>query len=86
MPFDLDRIEQRIKFMRDNLKLLNDLTRLSEAEFLSDQRNFYAAAHALQISIEAMLDILLHIVVRLHVGAPSDDHETLEIARDKKLI
>lgn len=86
MIFDIDRIEERIAFIRKNVTLLDELGRRSEFDFLSDQRNFYTAAHALQISIEAMLDILLHMVVRMHLGAPADDHETLELAQEKGLI
>jgi uncharacterized protein YutE (UPF0331/DUF86 family) len=47
---------------------------------------FYAGVHALQVSIEAMLDILTHIVARLHLGAPTDDRTTLETARKHNLI
>ena len=86
MRLDLDKIEKRIQFIRRNLADLRELASLSESEFLSDKRNFHTAIRLLQISIEAMLDIFSHIVARLHLGAPSDDRETLEAVRDKWLV
>lgn len=86
MKLDLDRIETKIQFIKKNLSFLQGLTDYSESEFVKDMRNFYSAVHALQISIEAMLDVFTHIVARLHLGAPSNDHETLQVARDQGLI
>lgn len=56
---------------------------MDEIAFVNDRRSFYAAVHALQISIEAMLDIFAHIVARLHLVIPRNDRETLEALRDK---
>jgi uncharacterized protein YutE (UPF0331/DUF86 family) len=86
MKLDLKRIRPKIQFVQDNLSFLRELAAMSEAEFAADRRSYYAAVHALQISVEAMLDIFSHIVARLHLGAPTTDRETLEAALKKGLI
>lgn len=85
MKLDVKRIESKIQFIQDNLRLLNEIATCSEAEFVSDRIKFYAAVHALQISIEAMLDIWTHIIARLHLGVPTNDRETLEIVLANRL-
>lgn len=86
MKLDEKRIEVKVRFIKKNLAFLETLRYYSETEFMGDQRNFYSAVHALQVSIEAMLDIFTHIVARLHLGAPANDHETLQAVLDKGLI
>ncbi|MBI5651603.1 MAG: DUF86 domain-containing protein [Chloroflexi bacterium] len=86
MRIDEGRIAEKIRFIKDNLALVEQLGAYSESEFTSDKVKFYAGVHALQISIEAMLDILTHIVSRLHLGAPTDDRATLDTARKHDLI
>lgn len=86
MKLDLKRIEAKIQFIKDNLVLLQELSAHSESEFVADKVKFYAGIHALQISTEAMLDVFTHIVARLHLGAPTNDRETLEIMLQKGLI
>ncbi len=86
MRLDEKRIDLRIQFIKDNLVFLRELAARSEAEFEVDRVTFYAAVHALQISIEAMLDIFSHISARLHLGVPANDKELLDAVLDKKLI
>ena len=86
MRVDLKRIQSKAQFIQDNLVLLRAWSKLEEKDFVEDPRTFYAAVHALQISIEAMLDVLSHIVARLHLGAPTTDREMLEALLQKGLI
>jgi uncharacterized protein YutE (UPF0331/DUF86 family) len=86
MRLDLDRIQAKRQFIDDNLAFLRELAAMDESTFVSDRRSFYAAVHALQISIGAMLDVCAHIVARLHLGVPRNDRETLEALRDKGVI
>lgn len=86
MKLDLKRIEAKLQFIEDNLALIRQLAGYSEVEFVGDVRNVYTSIHALQISIEALLDIFSHIVARLHLGAPSNDREMLELLLQKRLI
>jgi len=86
MRLDEKQIEAKIAFIKQNLEFAEQLSRYSLAEFEQDRRNFYSAVHALQISIDAMLDVLSHIIARLHLGAPTNDRETLEIALKHRLI
>lgn len=85
MTLDIKRIETKIQFIEDNLSLLRELSASSESEFVSDRVKFFAAVHALQVSIEAMLDIFSHVIARRHLAVPANDRETLEIALKKGL-
>ncbi len=86
MRLDLKRIEAKLQFIEDNLALIRQLAGYSELEFVGDVRNVYTSIHALQISIEALLDIFSHVVARLHLGAPSNDREMLELLVKRHLI
>jgi len=86
MRFDLKRINEKIEFVEKNLARLRKLRDLSEKEFFADFRNTDAAGHELQVSIEAMLDILSHLVARMRLGSPTNDAELLELAREHGLI
>lgn len=86
MRLDEERISEKIRFIKDNLIFLEQLAQYPESEFVADKVKFYAAIHALQISIEAMLDVFTHIVARLQLGAPTDDRATLEAALKHSLI
>ncbi len=86
MRLDLKRIEAKIQYVEENLTLLRELASYSEADFVCDKVKFYAGVYALQVSTEAMLDTFSHIIARLHLGAPTSDRETLEIAFQKGLI
>lgn len=85
MDLDLQRVDTKIQFIKDNLALLQRLSAYAEADFVADKVKFYAAVHALQISIEAMLDVFSHVLARLHLGVPANDRATLEIALEKGL-
>jgi uncharacterized protein YutE (UPF0331/DUF86 family) len=83
---DPKRVKEKVEFIQKNLAKLQKLRRLSEEEFLGDFRNVDAAMHELQVSLEAMLDLLSHIIARLRLGAPTNDAETLDLAREHGLI
>lgn len=85
MEIDLQRVDTKIQFIKDNVALLQQLSAYSEADFAADKIKVYAAVHALQVSIEAMLDIFSHVLARRHLGVPANDRATLEIALEKKL-
>lgn len=75
-----------MQFIQTNLELLETLRAKTEAAFLGDPINIYAAEHAPQVSIEAVMDIFTHIVARGRLGAPVNDRDTLEIVYRKGLI
>ncbi len=85
MELNLEKIQAKVQFVKDNLSLLRELAGYSEVEFVSDKIKFYAAVHALQVSIEALLDTFSHVISRQHLGAPRSDRETLEVALAKGL-
>ncbi|MDE3090827.1 MAG: DUF86 domain-containing protein, partial [Chloroflexota bacterium] len=75
----------KVQFVKENMALLRQLSACSESDFVADKVKFYAAVHALQVSVEAMLDTFSHALARLHLGVPTSDRATLELARDKGL-
>jgi len=67
-----ENIKLRLDKIEENLTFLKDLGKLNLAEFESDPRNSLAAQHALQISIEACLDIGNHILASRTVKRPDN--------------
>jgi uncharacterized protein YutE (UPF0331/DUF86 family) len=55
---NLQRTNEKISFVLSNLENLKTLRDIPENEFHSDFRNIESAKHLLQVSIEAMLDII----------------------------
>ncbi len=86
MDLDLKRIDAKVQFIMSNLELLQELSSSSESDFVADRVKFYAAVHALQISIEALLDVFTHVISRLHLGTPRNDRQVLDIALAKGLV
>ncbi len=67
-----DLIREKIKYIEQNLRKLQNLADLSGETF---RKKFYyveSAKHLLQVSIEAMLDISQHIIARQRYRAPKN--------------
>ncbi len=72
-------IMERISIIKNSLKRLRELSRLSEKEFKGDRDNFAVAEHHLHRSLEAVLDIGRHICSSENYGRPEDYSEIFEI-------
>jgi uncharacterized protein YutE (UPF0331/DUF86 family) len=86
MTVDKERLENKIQYIRNNLKKLSELKAISEAEFLADYRNYDSAKYNLQISIEAMVDIGNHIISRENLGIPKTNADTFRILAKENII
>jgi len=86
MRFDLKRVNEKTEFIEKNLAKMRILGDVAEKEFFADFRNVDSAAHELQVSVEAMLDVLSHLVARMRLGSPTNDAEVLNLAREHGLI
>ncbi|MEN6320251.1 MAG: DUF86 domain-containing protein [Syntrophaceae bacterium] len=65
-------IFDRLSRVREYVKLLKELGRLSSEEFVSDFKAVGSAERLLQISIEACLDIGNHIISRCGLERPRE--------------
>ncbi len=74
---DQDRINDKTTFILNNLYKLKFLKRLPKEEFNEDFRNVDSAKYALQVSIEAMIDIANHIIARNRLGRLEKSFEGL---------
>ena len=83
---DREALERKLASIGSNLMLLGHLAGMTDAEFDGDVRNRYTALHLLQVSIEAMLDCVEHVIARMRLGAPSDGREAWLLMRDHGLL
>ncbi|TDO94054.1 uncharacterized protein YutE (UPF0331/DUF86 family) [Halanaerobium saccharolyticum] len=81
-----DRIAEKIKFIKDNLKKLKELAELEKKDFLSDFRNYDTAKYNLQAAVEAMLDITAHIISREGYTSPNTSADSFRILADEGII
>lgn len=73
----LQKIRQKLDFLRKNLRTLKTFQQMSLEEFTNDPINCLAATRVLQISIEAIIDIANHIIAREGLGIPKTYQEAI---------
>lgn len=83
---DLEKIRQKLHFIRLQLKELDRLKAMDQDQFLEEPLYEAAATRMLQISIEAMLDLCSHVIARKGWGLPKTYVEVVEIAAKHGLI
>jgi len=76
---DKDMIFDRIDYIRQSLKRLEEFKELSKEEFLANDDYFAIAEHHLRRGIEAILDIGRHICVSDNLGQPQEYREIFAI-------
>jgi uncharacterized protein YutE (UPF0331/DUF86 family) len=86
MRTDQQKIRQKIHFMRENIKLLEQFKEMDQDQFTSDPITESAALRMLQVSIEAMLDICSHIIAREGWGLAKTYVEIVELTVKHGLI
>ena len=83
---DKQRIESLFSELNAYLKDINELSRLSEKEYLSNNKNIYSGRYLLQISIETCINIGNHIISRENLGIPKDYSDTFRIMQNNHII
>ncbi len=68
---DPDVIANRLAKIRENEQLLKKLQDVPFDDFVSDRIKHLAAEHALQVSIQAVVDICSYLVASLQAAMPS---------------
>ncbi len=86
MKVDEKRITEKIQFIRENVKKLEELSKIDKEKFLEDYRNYDTAKYNLQSTIEAMLDIANHIISRKELGNPETNAESFRLLAENNLI
>ena len=76
---DPDKIRQKVQFLRDALRQLEQIRERGEPEVVGDPILQAAAIRYLQVGIEAVLDTANHIIARGGLGLPKTYHEALEL-------
>lgn len=57
-----DTVRERLSLVRSNLAILRETSALPRGRFLADRKEQWAAAYALQITVQALLDAGAHIL------------------------
>jgi uncharacterized protein YutE (UPF0331/DUF86 family) len=75
-PLDRDIVRRKLGVIIENLKALEQICSMSEAEYLSDIYRRKATERLLQELIEAAIDINVHIITRTGQQIPDDYFES----------
>ncbi|CCJ33174.1 type VII toxin-antitoxin system HepT family RNase toxin [Caloramator australicus] len=86
LNIDYDKVRNKLLFIQENLKKLEELRNFTKEEFLNDFRNVDSAKYLLQTSIEAMLDIANHIIARNRWGKVESNRDSFEILHQNRII
>lgn len=86
MSVDKNRINQDLKFICENIKKLEILSRLGEEEFLKDFKNVDSTKYLLRSSIEAVLDLSNYAVVSNEWDMPENIEKTFKVLSEKNII
>lgn len=76
---DLETIKTRLDKLEEALRVLEKLRQIPYEDFAADPIKYLAAQHALQIAIEACLDIGQHLIAALGLERPASYKDTFLI-------
>ncbi len=83
---DKEKLRQKIQFIRDSVRHLEELRARGREAFLADHVLQAAAIRLLQVAIEAVVDAANHIIAREGLGLPKTYRESLEILVREKIL
>lgn len=78
MVADAEIVRDRASRIRRYVTDLRDLSAISEAAFLENRERQYAVLHALQLAIEASVEIATHLCAADNLGLPSTYAEAFD--------
>jgi uncharacterized protein YutE (UPF0331/DUF86 family) len=79
MVADAEVVRDREARIRRYIADLRDMAGISEAAFLGNRERQYAVLHALQLAIEASVEIATHICSADNLGIPSSYAEAFDL-------
>ena len=87
MTVDIERVMQKIAFIREQMDDIRTLTSAKKrSEILNDKHLVKGLKYSLQTAIEAMIDIAFHIAARKYNYAPEEARDAFRILRINGVI
>lgn len=86
MVADAEVVRNRESHIRRYVADLRDMARISESEFLENRERQYAVLHALQLAIEASVEIATHVCAADNLGIPSSYAEAFDLIEKAGII
>ncbi|HEV8348088.1 MAG TPA: DUF86 domain-containing protein [Vicinamibacterales bacterium] len=86
MVADVEVVRDRESRIREYLRDLRNFADIREAAFLENRERQYAVRHALQLAIEASVDIATHICAADNFGVPSSYAEAFDFIEKAGIV
>jgi uncharacterized protein YutE (UPF0331/DUF86 family) len=86
MVADREVVRSRCARIRRYVKDLGDLSQISLEDFKQNRERQYAVLHALQLAIEASIEIGTHICSADDIGVPASYAETFDLLEQVSII
>ena len=84
MPqFDQETMVKLVSELRKNVVRLQDLAKLSEADFLKDPDKIGSAKYHFIVAIESCIDMCNHVISRNGFRAPEDYGDTFRVMNEE---
>ena len=84
MPqFDQETMVKLVSELRKNVARLQDLSRITEAEFLKDPDKIGSAKYHFIVAIESCIDMCNHVISRNGFRAPEDYGDTFRVMNEE---
>jgi len=86
MVADTEIVRDRESRIRRYVADLRDMSAISDAAFLENRERQYAVLHALQLAIEAAVEIATHICAADNLGMPSSYAEAFDLLENARVV
>ena len=86
MVADAEIVRDRESRIRRYVADLRDISAISDAAFLENRERQYAVLHALQLAIEAAVEIATHICAADNLGMPSSYAEAFDLLENARVV
>lgn len=86
MVADAEIVRDRESRIRGYVRDLREFAQVSEAAFLENRERQYAVLHALQLAIEASVEIATHVCAADNLGIPSSYAEAFDLVEKAAIV
>ncbi len=86
MVADAEVVRDREARIRSYVRDLRQMAEIAEADFLVNRERQYAVLHALQLAIEASVDIATHICAADSLGIPASYAEAFDLLEKARVL
>lgn len=86
MIADRDVVEDHISHIRRYLRELQTFSEIDRASFKHNTERQYAVLHALQLAIEASIDVATHICSADSLGTPTSYAEAFDMLEEAEVV